>query len=158
MIESCGGLLGPEATEGWRFLCILDSMSIFSSFSSSRSFRSRTSASRTRTRSSSDSVYPRGKALRLSLSLVRHSKPTLEHCEQVGRMPSHRIFLLRQRSQAWAIRLCELVPTLMTFMGRIPGIVAAGWVWRPFDCVVSRLADGRNVSRLAGQEVEEWSV
>lgn len=39
-------------------------------------------------------------------------------------MPSQRIFLLRHLSQAWAIRLWELVPTLMTFIGRIPGILA----------------------------------
>jgi hypothetical protein len=110
------------------FPCILESISIFSSFSSNKSFNSLTSDSSCRTRSSSDSVYPRGKARRLSLSLVRHSKPTLAHCEQHGRMPSHRIFLLRQRSQAWAIRLWELVPTLMTFIGRIPGILAV------FDC------------------------
>lgn len=67
--------------------------------------------------------YPLGKARRLNLSLVLHSNPTLEHCEQHGRMPSHRIFLLRHRSQAWAIRLCELDdPTLIIFMGKIPGI------------------------------------
>lgn len=42
----------------------------------------------------------------------------------VGRIPSHRIFLLRQRSQAWAIRLWELTPTLMTFIGSMPGILA----------------------------------
>ena len=100
-------------------------MSIFSSFSSNKSLSSRTSHSKARTLSSRDSVYPRGNARLLSLSLVRHSKPTLAHCEQQGRMPSQRIFLLRQRSQAWAIRLCELVPTLITFMGSIPGILAA---------------------------------
>jgi hypothetical protein len=38
-------------------------------------------------------------------------------------MPSQRIFLLRQRSQAWAIRLCEFDPTLITFIGSIPGIL-----------------------------------
>lgn len=41
-------------------------------------------------------------------------------------MPSQRIFLLRQRSHAWAMRLCELMPTLMVFkgvMGRMPGIL-----------------------------------
>lgn len=120
------GMPEPELTEGRRwFPCILDSMSIFSSFSSSKSFRSRTSASRTLTLSSKLSVYPLGKARRLSLSLVLHSKPTLAHCVQHGRMPSHRIFLLLQRSQAWAILLCVLVPTLMTFIGRMPGILAA---------------------------------
>jgi hypothetical protein len=104
--------------------CILDKTSIFSSFSSNRSFKSFTSVSRLRTRSSKDSVYPRGKARRLSLSLVRHSKPTLAHCEQQGRTPSQRIFLLRQRSQAWAMRLCVPVPpTLITFMGKIPGML-----------------------------------
>ena len=41
-------------------------------------------------------------------------------------MPSQRIFLDRQRSQACAIRLCELVPTLITFIGRMPGMVAFG--------------------------------
>ncbi|TGO81302.1 hypothetical protein BPOR_1217g00010 [Botrytis porri] len=56
-------------------------------------------------------------ARRLNLSLVLHSNPTPEHCEQHGRMPSHRIFLLRHLSQAWAIRLCELdVPTFMIFI------------------------------------------
>lgn len=104
--------------------CILDKTSIFSSFSSSRSFKSLTSVSRLLTRSSSDSVYPRGKARRLSLSLVRHSKPTLAHCEQQGRTPSQRIFLLRHRSQAWAIRLVVPVPpTLITFIGKIPGML-----------------------------------
>lgn len=83
----------------------LESMSIFSSFSSNRSLNSLTSVSSCRTRSSNDSVYPRGKARRLSLSLVLHSKPTLAHWEQHGRMPSQRIFLLRHRSQAWAMRL-----------------------------------------------------
>jgi hypothetical protein len=111
--------------DGRLFECILESMSIFSSFSSSKSFNSLTSASRARTLSSNDSVYPRGKARRLSLSLVLHSKPTFEHCEQQGRIPSHRIFLLRHRSQACAIRLCELVPTLITFIGSIPGILLA---------------------------------
>lgn len=102
--------------------CIFDSISIFSSFPSNRSFSSRTSHSRILTRSSSDSVYPLGKALLLSLSDVLHSNPTVEHWEQVGVSPSHRIFLLRQRSQACAIRDCVLVPTFMTFIGRIPGI------------------------------------
>ena len=83
---------------------IRESMSIFSSFSSSNSLSSRTSPSNNRTRSSSDSVYPLGKARRLSLSLVLHSKPTLVHCVQLGRMPSQRIFLERHRSQACAIR------------------------------------------------------
>lgn len=101
-----------------------DSTSIFSSFSSSRSLRSLTSASNDRTRSSKDSVYPRGKARRLSLSLVLHSKPTLAHWVQHGRTPSQRIFLLLQRSQAWAIRLWEPLPTLITFIGRIPGMLA----------------------------------
>lgn len=119
-----------DVTEGFRrgpllkFPCIVESISIFSSFSSSRSLSSRTSPSSTRTRSSRDSVYPRGNARRLSLSLVRHSKPTEEHCEHVGRTPSQRIFLLLQRSQACAIRLWALLPTLMTFIGKMPGIVA----------------------------------
>jgi hypothetical protein len=106
--------------------CILDRRSIFSSFSSSKSFNSRTSVSRALTRSSSDSVYPRGNARRLNLSLVRHSKPTLAHWEHVGRVPSQRIFLLRHRSQAWAIRLWALLPTLITFIGRMPGMVGEG--------------------------------
>lgn len=105
------------------FPCILDKRSIFSSFSSRRSFNSRTSVSRALTRSSSDSVYPRGKARRLNLSLVRHSNPTLAHWEHVGRVPSQRIFLLRQRSQACAMRLWALLPTLMTFIGRMPGMM-----------------------------------
>jgi hypothetical protein len=37
-------------------------------------------------------------------------------------MPSQRIFFERQRSQAWAIRVCE-EPHLMSFMGIIPGMV-----------------------------------
>jgi hypothetical protein len=105
-------------------LCSRDSMSIFSSFSSSNCFNSRTSASRPRTRSSSDSVYPLGKALRLSLSLVLHSNPTLAHWEQQGLTPSHRIFLLRQRSHACAILLEVALPTLIIFMGNMPGMVA----------------------------------
>jgi hypothetical protein len=104
--------------------CSLESTSIFSSFSSNRHLSSRTSASNDLTRSSRDSVYPRGNARRLSLSLVLHSKPTLAHCVQHGRTPSQRIFFERQRSQAWATRLCEVPPTLMTFMGRIPGMAA----------------------------------
>jgi hypothetical protein len=114
----------PDDMDGRRFECIFDSMSIFSSFSSSKSFNSLTSASKVRTLSSNDSVYPRGNARRLSLSLVLHSKPTFEHCEQHGRIPSHLIFLLRQRSQAWAIRLCEFDPTFITFIGSIPGMFA----------------------------------
>lgn len=108
-------------------MAIFESRSIFSSFSSSKFFRSLTSASRVRTRSSSDSVYPRGKALRLNLSLVLHSKPTFAHCEQHGRIPSHRIFLLLHLSHACAIRLCELEPTLITFIGRMPGMMG-DWV------------------------------
>lgn len=84
--------------------CIFESISIFSSFPSNRSFSSRISHSRILTLSSSDSVYPLGNALLLSLSDVLHSNPTVEHWEQVGVSPSHRIFLLRQRSQAWAMR------------------------------------------------------
>ena len=106
---------------GW----ILERMSIFSSFSSNRSLSSFTSVSNALTRSSKDSVYPLGKALRLSLSLVLHSNPTLAHCEQQGVMPSHLIFLLRHLSHACAILLCALVPTLITFIGRIPGMIAS---------------------------------
>jgi hypothetical protein len=69
-------------------------------------------------------VYPLGKALRLSLSLVLHSKPTLEHCVHVGLMPSHLIFLLLHLSQAWAILLCVVHPTLIIFIGSIPGMLA----------------------------------
>lgn len=111
-----------EECEVLLLLCILDNISIFSSFSSNRSFNSLTSPSSTLTLSSSDSVYPLGKALRLSLSLVLHSNPTFAHCEQHGRIPSHLIFLLLHLSQACAILLCALVPTLITFIGRIPGI------------------------------------
>ena len=118
------GRLAVENAAGER-ACMRDSMSIFSSFSSRRSFRSRTSASSMRTRSSSDSVYPLGNARRLSLSLVLHSNQTLVHCVQLGRMPSHRIFLERHRSQAWAMRLWQAEPTLITFMGSIPGILAS---------------------------------
>jgi len=103
---------------------LFDSISIFSSCSSNRSFNSWTSVSNARTRSSRDSVYPRGKARRLSLSDVLHTNPTLAHCEQHGVMPSHRIFLLRHLSQAWAILLCALVPSLITFIGRMPGMIA----------------------------------
>lgn len=113
-----------EQCDSRRFECIFDNMSIFSSFSSSRSFNSRISPSKVRTRSSSDSVYPRGNALRLNLSLVLHSKPTFEHCEQHGRIPSHLIFLLRHLSHACAIRAWLLLPTLITFMGSMPGILA----------------------------------
>ena len=35
---------------------------------------------------------------------------------------SHLIFLLRHLSHAWAMRLWALLPTRMTFIGRIPGI------------------------------------
>lgn len=116
--------------EGLRLLeCIFDNISSFSSFSSRRSFNSLTSASNDRTLSSNDSVYPRGKALRLSLSLVLHSKPTFAHCEQHGRMPSHRIFFDRHLSQAWAMRLCALCPTLITFIGSIPGILGSLWLF-----------------------------
>ena len=76
--------------------CTFDIISIFSSFSSSKSFNSRTSDSSALTLSSSDSVYPRGlphfvsrvlhelqemtyKALRDNLSEVLHSNPTVEH-------------------------------------------------------------------------------
>lgn len=107
---------------------IRESSSIFSSFSSRRPLSSRTSDSNDRTRSSNDSVYPRGNARRLNLSLVLHSNPTAEHWLQHGRMPSHLIFLLRHRSQAWAIRLWGLLPTLITFIGRIPGMVATRFV------------------------------
>lgn len=43
---------------------------------------------------------------------------------QQGVIPSQRIFLLRHLSQACAIRLWALVPTLITFIGSIPGMVA----------------------------------
>lgn len=99
--------------------CGLERMSIFSSFSSKETFNSFASVSKTRTRSSSDSVYPLGKALRLSLSLVLHSKPTLAHWVQQGLMPSQRIFLLRHRSQAWAILLWTPVASLITLMGSV---------------------------------------
>jgi hypothetical protein len=123
--ECIDGRCAVECAAGEReFECMRESMSIFSSFSSRRSFNSRASASRMRTRSSNDSVYPLGKARRLSLSLVLHSNPTLVHCVQLGRMPSHRIFFERHRSQAWAMRLWQLEPTLITFIGKIPGIMA----------------------------------
>jgi hypothetical protein len=35
---------------------------------------------------------------------------------------------LRQRSQAWAMRLWELVPTLITFIGKMPGIVGGSFL------------------------------
>jgi hypothetical protein len=98
--EAEGDRVEAARCDGGENECIRDKTSIFSSFSSKRSFKSLTSVSKLLTRSSSDSVYPRGKARRLSLSLVRHSKPTLAHCEQQGRTPSQRIFLLRHRSQA----------------------------------------------------------
>ena len=116
-------VLEGRLSEG-EFEWTLKRMSIFSSFSSSRSFSSLTSVSNARTRSSKDSVYPLGKARRLSLSLVLHSNPTLAHCEQHGVIPSHRIFLLRHLSHACVILLWALVPTLITFIGRIPGMIA----------------------------------
>jgi hypothetical protein len=128
------GVLVDVAIDGRRFERIFDSISIFSSFSSNKSFNSLTSPSKDRTLSSNDSVYPLGKALRLSLSLVLHSNPTFAHCEQHGRIPSHRIFLLLQRSQAWAIRLCELDPTLITFIGSIPGIILAVIIYGRLLC------------------------
>ena len=122
-------VVGEDVTEGRREVgdpgWILERMSIFSSFSSNRSLSSFTSVSNALTRSSKDSVYPLGKALRLSLSLVLHSNPTLAHCEQQGVIPSHLIFLLRHLSHACAILLCALVPTLITFIGRIPGMTAS---------------------------------
>jgi hypothetical protein len=124
---TCAELPGDREVEhlrdGGEKLCIRESISIFSSFSSSKSFNSLTSASSPRTRSSRDSVYPLGKARRLSLSLVLHSNPTLAHCVQHGRIPSHLIFLLRHLSQACAIRLWVLLPTRMTFIGNIPGML-----------------------------------
>lgn len=126
---TCAAFVGDREDEPLREagekLCNRDSISIFSSFSSNKSFNSRTSASKPRTRSSSDSVYPRGKARRLSLSLVLHSNPTLAHWVQHGLTPSQRIFLLRQRSQACAIRFCVELPTLIIFIGRMPGMLAA---------------------------------
>lgn len=119
----CTDGLRPFANPWGECEWIRESMSIFSSFSSSSSFSSRTSHSNNRTRSSSDSVYPLGNARRLSLSLVLHSKPTLVHCVQLGRMPSQRIFFDRHRSQACAMRDWQLDPTLITFIGRIPGMI-----------------------------------
>lgn len=124
-----------------RLSCMRDSISIFSSFSSNKSFNSLVSPSSTLTRSSSDSVYPRGNARRLSLSLVLHSNPTFAHWEQHGRIPSHRIFLLLQRSHACAILLCAVIPTLITFIGRIPGIFA----------VVVETTDGADSARSRGK-------
>lgn len=126
-VVSLTGVVAEDDTGDRLLECIFDNISIFSSLSSNKSLSSLTSASKDRTLSSKDSVYPRGKALRLSLSLVLHSKPTLAHCEQHGRMPSHRIFFDRHLSQAWAMRLCEACPTLITFMGSIPGILTALW-------------------------------
>lgn len=68
-------------------------------------------------------------------------------------MPSQRIFLLRHLSQAWAIRLCELVPTLMTFMGRIPGILAV--FLSPFllhVCCIRTVAFGMTIEYAGGIE------
>lgn len=135
MLNSVDGLpVLAVDIDGLRFECILDNMSIFSSFSSSKSFNSRTSDSKFLTLSSKLSVYPLGNALRLSLSLVLHSKPTFEHCEQHGRMPSQRIFLLRQRSHACAILLCALCPTLITFIGSIPGMLVIFPILRGVRC------------------------
>lgn len=55
-LRSGGEPADDDPMEGRRLPCILDSISIFSSFSSNKSLRSRFSASSTRTRSSSDSV------------------------------------------------------------------------------------------------------
>lgn len=53
-------------------------------------------------------------------------------------MPSQRIFLLLQRSQAWAMRLWLPLPTLITFMGRIPGILTVDAVLYPRGGVLHR--------------------
>jgi hypothetical protein len=142
--EGIDGLLGAWALGECE--CMRESMSIFSSFSSSKSFSSRTSDSSVRTRSSSDSVYPRGNARRLSLSLVLHSNPTLVHCVQLGRIPSHRIFLERHRSQACAMRAWQLDPTLITFMGKIPGMSAVVYGASLFCCVFVLGLGGRSLT------------
>jgi len=56
LFESAAVKLWEGSLDRPRLPCILESMSIFSSFSSSRSFNSRVSASSTRTLSSRDSV------------------------------------------------------------------------------------------------------
>ena len=56
MFASVAGGVWHCSTGDRRLPCILESMSIFSSFSSNKSLSSRTSPSSTRTRSSSDSV------------------------------------------------------------------------------------------------------
>lgn len=48
-------------------------------------------------------------------------------------------YLATYRSHAWAIRLCALVPTLMTFIGRMPGMMG------------TRAAEGE--ARCTGNEV-----
>lgn len=91
--------------------------------------------------------YPLGNARRLNLSLVLHSNPTPEHCEQHGRMPSQRIFLLRHLSQACAIRLCEAdEPTFMIFMGKIPGISKI--IFRPLSMLCCSTRSGKCYLRL----------
>jgi hypothetical protein len=45
---------------------------------------------------------------------------------QLGLIPSHLIFFERQRSQACAILGWALEPTLITFMGKIPGMMVCG--------------------------------
>lgn len=91
--------------------------------------------------------YPLGNARRLNLSLVLHSNPTPEHCEQHGRMPSHRIFLLRHLSHAWAIRLCELdEPTFIIFIGKIPGILNV--IFRPLSMLCCSTRSSESYLRL----------
>lgn len=157
---SCIAVLGFDSVEGevgevvdrrWEPGWTFERMSIFSSFSSNKSFSSFTSVSSALTRSSNDSVYPRGKALLLSLSLVLHSKPTLAHWVQQGVMPSQRIFLLRHRSQAWAILLCALVPTLITFMGSMPGIIA---VFVHPDSLLYCRSQAKESQQMSGEQSE----
>lgn len=97
-------------------ICSVSLLSV-ASFSSKIPLSSRTSPSSIRTRSSNDSVYPVGNVLRLILSLILHSKPTLAHGEQ-GLRPSPRILLLLQWSQTCAILdtgLTHSTPNLTQF-------------------------------------------
>jgi hypothetical protein len=51
-------------------------------------------------------------------------------------MPSQRIFFERHRSQACAMRDWQVDPTLITFMGSIPGMLAMWFVLRRYRLAV----------------------
>jgi hypothetical protein len=58
-------------------------------------------------------------------------------------------FLLLHLSQACAIRLCALLPTLITFIGSIPGMIAVVGQQNPIlPCSSEALTWGQNVGRV----------